>query len=272
MEQRSAFAGGDQAYLREVQYATGEKLDARALLHRTYSTAPVVFARFEADLVDWQRVIDVLECGCGTGRFWDVHPGPTSLRLTLTDLSAGMVDEAMARAAASGFIARGEACDVQALPFDDESFDVVVANHMMYHVPDPDVGVAEIARVLRPDGVALVATNGYGHMREVNDAIAEVFGSHEERLYEVFGIDTGESRLREQFSSIVWHAFDNDLVVDDPQPVIDYGLSFPPGESADDLQRRQFGDAVRRRFVDGRLRIRTRAGVFVCTNPRRRAR
>ena len=272
MNERSAFAGGDQTYLRDVQYATGEKLDARAHLHRTYSTAPVVLARFEASLVEWSGVRDVLECGCGTGRFWEAHPGPSSMRVTLTDLSPGMVSEATARAAASGFATvRGEACDVQLLPYDDASFDVVVANHMLYHVPDPDRGVAEIARVLRPGGVALVATNGYGHMREVNDAIAEVFGSHEERLYEVFGIDTGESRLREEFGSIVWRAFDNDLLVDDPDAVIAYGLSFPPGESADDAKRQEFGVAVRRRFVDGRLRIRTRSGVFVCTNPRSRS-
>lgn len=268
MDERSAFAGGDQGYLRDVQYATGEKLDARAHLHRTYTTAPVPLGRFEAALIDWQRVSDVLECGCGTGRFWEGHPGSRSMRLTLTDLSPGMVEEATARASTAGFErVDGQACDVQALPFADASFDVVVANHMLYHVPDPDLGVAELARVLRPGGVALVATNGYGHMREVNDAIAGVFGSHEERLYEVFGIDTGEARLREQFGTIVWHAFANDLVVDDPEAVIAYGLSFPPGESATEEQRQQFSEAVRRRFVDGRLRIRTRAGVFVCTAP-----
>ena len=196
---------------------------------------------------------------------------PTTMQVTLTDLSPGMVDEAVARATANGFSRlSGHACDVQALPFDDRTFDVVVANHMMYHVPDPDRGVSEIARVLRPDGVALVATNGYGHMREINDAIAEVFGSHEEKLYEVFGIDTGEARLREQFGSIVWHAFDNDLVVDDPEAVIAYGLSFPPGENATGEQRHEFSGAVRRRFADGRLRIRTRTGAFVCRHPRTR--
>jgi SAM-dependent methyltransferase len=271
MDDRSAFAGGDQTYLRDVQYRNGEKLDARAFLHRTYSTSPVAFARFEADLVDWNDAVDVLECGCGTGRFWDGHPGPSSLRITLTDLSPGMVDEAVARAATAGLThVSGRPADVQALPFDADSFDVVLANHMMYHVPDPDRGVAELARVLRPDGVALVATNGYGHMGEINDAIAEVFGSHEERLYEVFGIDTGEARLREQFGSIVWHAFDNDLLVDDPAAVVAYGLSFPPGESATPEQRLAFEAAVRRRFTNGRLRIRTRAGVFVCRSPRAR--
>lgn len=141
---------------------------------------------------------------------------------------------------------------------------------MLYHVPDPDRAVAELARVVRTGGVVLTATNGYGHMREINDTLAEVFGDHVEGLYEVFGIESGEARLREAFASIAWHAFDNDLIVDDPAPVVDYGLSFPPGETATAAQRSEFAVAVRRRFVDGRLRIRTRAGAFVSRAPRRR--
>lgn len=272
MTARSAFSGGDQQYLRDVQYGTGIKLDARSYLHRTYATSPVPLAQFEAGLIAWLPSGSVLECGCGTGRFWENDGLPRSLALTLTDLSPGMVEEAVDRARAGEFARiEGRVCDVQALPFADEAFDVVIANHMLYHVPDPDRGVAELARVVHHDGVVLAATNGYGHMREINDAIAEVFGGHGEGLYEVFGIDTGEARLRGQFASVVWHAFDNDLLVDDPAAVVAYGLSFPPGEFATDAQREQFDSAVSRRFVDGRLRIRTRSGVFVCANPRRPA-
>jgi SAM-dependent methyltransferase len=274
MSTRSAFSGGDQEYLRDVQYGTGAKLDARSHLHRTYSTSPVSIAQFEAGLVDWPATASILECGCGTGRFWEADAVPRALQLTLTDLSPGMVDEAVARARSEGFTAiDGRACDVQSLPFNDESFDIAIANHMLYHVPDPDRAVAELARVVRPDGVLLAATNGFGHMREINDVIAEVFEgtSGGEGLYDIFGIDTGEARLREQFASVVWHAFDNDLVVDDPRPVVAYGLSFPPGEFATEAERGAYESAVAARFVDGRLRIRTRAGVFVCTRPRRRA-
>ncbi|MCU1365351.1 MAG: putative methyltransferase [Ilumatobacteraceae bacterium] len=269
MTGRSAFSGGDQEYLRDVQYASGAKLDARSYLHRTFATSAVPLAHFEAALIDWSRALSVLECGCGTGRFWDNDDLPRSLSLTLTDLSPGMVDEAIARAQRGKFAEiRGQVCDVQSLPFEDERFDVVIANHMLYHVPDPDRGVAELARVVHRDGVVLVATNGYGHMREINDAIAEVFGAHGEGLYDVFGIDTGEARLREQFTSVVWHAFDNDLVVDDLAAVVAYGLSFPPGELATDVQRQQFAEAVSRRFDGPQLRIRTRTGVFVCAKPR----
>ncbi len=271
MAERSAFGGGDQRYLRDVQYATSAKLDARSFLHRTYATSPVPFSVFAARLIDWPADATVLECGCGPGSFWSNPELPTTMSLVLTDLSPTMVEAATATATAGGFTrVRGQECDVQELPFEDERFDVVVANHMLYHVPDPDRAIAELARVVRADGVVLTATNGYGHMGEINDALAEVFGDHGEGLYEVFGIESGEARLRASFASIVWHAFDNDLIVDDPARVVEYGLSFPPGESATAAQRSAFAGAVRRRFVDGHLRIRTRAGVFVNRAPRQR--
>lgn len=269
MAERAPFAGGDQSYLRDVQYGDGSKLDIRVQLHRRFSTATQQFPDFAAGLIDWSDSLDVLECGCGTGAFWDNRLVPKSVSLTLTDLSPGMVAEAVAHAGAAGFAdVAGRECDVQSLPFGDASFDVVLANHMLYHVPDPDRAVAELARVVRPGGVLLAGTNGDGHMGAINDAIAEVFGSHGEGLYAVFGIATGEARLREQFRTVVWHAYDNDLIADDAAHVTAYGLSFPPGEHATQDQRAQFAEAVERRFADGKLRIRTRTGAFVCSNPR----
>ncbi len=266
---RPAFAGGDQGYLRDVQYRTGVRLDARAHLHRAYSTAATTLPTFCAALIDWAAVTDVLEVGCGTGLFWLNGVSPSSVDLTLTDLSPGMVDEACERARGAGFGAvSGRTCDVQSLPFDGERFDLVLANHMLYHVPDPDLAISELARVMRADGVVLAATNGRGHMREIDEVIAETFGDHGEELAEVFGIDTGEARLRERFASVVWHAYDNDLIVDDVDAVVAYGLSFPPGDAATPDEQAAFAAAVARRFVDGRLRIRTRAGVFVCRSPR----
>ena len=273
MAERSAFGGGDQRYLRDVQYATTGKLDARSFLHRTYATSPVPVPLFEARLIDWPADAVVLECGCGPGSFWS-NPGaaPDNISRAHRPVTGNGRHRDGRRHRERVRASGGQECDVQQLPFDDESFDIVVANHMLYHVPDPDAAIAELARVVRADGVVLAATNGYGHMREINDALAEVFGDHGEGLYEVFGIESGEARLRESFASTVWHAFDNDLVVDDPAPVVDYGLSFPPGETATAAERSAFAAAVRRRFVDGHLRIRTRAGAFVCRAPRRRER
>ncbi len=269
MNDRAPFAGGDQTYLRDEQYGDTSKLDARTALHQRFSTADLAFPDFEAALIDWPASARVLECGTGSGRFWDTTVVPRSVNVTLTDLSPGMVDAASRRASAAGFpTVTSRECDVQELPFADDSFDIVVANHMLYHVPDPDRAVGELARVLSPDGVLLASTNGYGHMDSMKDAITDVFGDHEDRLYEVFGIDTGERRLREHFGSISWHAYDNDLLVTDLDAAVAYGLSFPPGETATAEQAIEFRDVLQRRFGNGVLHIRTRTGAFVCRGAR----
>ncbi len=265
---RTAFAGGDQSYLRDEQYGTSANLDARAALHQRFSTAPVSLPSFEGSLVDWRADHNILECGSGTGLFWTNPHTPRSVTATLTDLSPGMVETAVAQARANGFEnISGHECDVQDLPFDDNTFDVVVANHMLYHVPDPDQAVAELARVLRPDGQLVAATNGHGHMDAMTDTIEEVFGASPNDLYDVFGINSGEARLRRRFSSITWHAYSNDLLVDDPDAAVAYGLSFPPGDTATEAQAAEFRQAIESRFADGVLRIRTRSGVFICSGP-----
>ena len=227
------------------------------------------FPEFESELIAWPATPDVLECGTGTGRFWDNMLVPKAATLTLTDLSPGMVDAAVAHARSRGWVnVSGRECDVQALPFDDACFDVAVANHMLYHVPDPGRGVAELARVLRPDGVLLASTNGHGHMDVVQAVVAEVFGDQGFRLTDAFGIDTGEAFLRRSFASISWHAYDNDLIVDDPALLTAYILSFPPGEHATPAEAAKVADAVAARFVNGTVRVRTRTGAFVCRSPR----
>lgn len=269
MNERSAFAGGDQDYLQNVQYGNNAKLASRVALHERFSTAAVAFPDFAAGLIPWGDEDRVLECGCGTGRFWENSHTPRSTSLTVTDLSSHMFETAQRHATTNGFTnVVGQQMDVQDLSFDADTFDVVVANHMLYHVPDPDQAITELARVLRPEGFLIASTNGYGHMGEMNDAVASVFGEQVEGLYEVFGIESGEARLREQFKTISWHAYDNDLLVDDPEAAIAYGLSYPPGESATDEQADAFADAIRRRFVDGQFRIHVRTGAFVCSDPR----
>lgn len=267
---RAPFAGGDQAYLRDQQYGDSTNLDARTALHQRFSTATDAFPDFAAGLIEWSSSARILECGTGSGRFWDNTLTPRSLDLTLTDLSPGMVSAALTRASEAGFgSVEGRECDVQALPFDNDTFDVVIANHMLYHVPDPDLAIREMARVVAPGGTLLASTNGFGHMDVMKDAIAEAFGSHEEdELYAVFGIDTGERRLRQSFRHITWHAYDNDLLVTDLDAAVAYGLSFPPGDAAGPEEQSQFRAAFERRSINGVLRIRTRTGVFVCRDPR----
>lgn len=106
-----------------------------------------------------------LDVGCGTGAFArqvvDALPG---CRVQALDLSDAMV----AQARAAGVDA--QVGDAQQMPFPADSFDVVASLWMLYHVPDVDRAVAELRRVLRPGGLAVVATNSEDHLRDLKEA------------------------------------------------------------------------------------------------------
>jgi ubiquinone/menaquinone biosynthesis C-methylase UbiE len=94
-----------------------------------------------------------LELGCGTGFF------TLNLKLAgvidechVTDLSPGMVDVAKRNAEGLGFSVEGRVADAERLPYDDDSFDIVIGHAVLHHIPDLDVSFQEILRVLRPGG------------------------------------------------------------------------------------------------------------------------
>ncbi len=274
-EGRDALAGGDQAYLRDVQYRDSTRLAARASLHVKYSTAPVAWYRWVAMQVPWPARARVLEVGCGAGWLWAEASAHLSggLDLTLSDLSRGMVVEAVERVGGLGRHRRveGRVADAQALPFTPDCFDVVVANHMLYHVPDPRMAVAELARVVRPGGVVIAGTVGPSHLRELDDIRAEVFDQPRIAApVAIFGVEVGEPMLRGCFVDVEWRHYDDWLDCTDPDDVLAFLASTPPVEGASNEERRRVVDAIHRRFAagGGRMRVSKETGVFVCTGPR----
>lgn len=110
--------------------------------------------------VGWQRWIfqqimappraQILELGAGTGELWldNIAAVPREWSVTISDLSGGMAREAQDRIAEAGLVVHAVVADARCIPFDDASFDVVVANMMLYHVPERKAAVGEIRRVL----------------------------------------------------------------------------------------------------------------------------
>ena len=74
---------------------------------------------------------------------------PSTWDITLSDLSSGMLDSAWRNLVVTGRNYKFKEIDAQEIPFEDETFDAVIANHMLYHVPDKPKAIAEIKRVLK---------------------------------------------------------------------------------------------------------------------------
>jgi SAM-dependent methyltransferase len=274
MTERSPFAGGDQRYLRDEQYGDSSRLRRRAGLHERYSTAAVPWFDWVSARLDLAAGHDVLEVGCGPGALWTAAAmaPPLGVSLLLTDLSAGMVGEAVDRVRGSGRLARvsGAVADAQALPLRSRSFGRVVANHMLYHLPEPGRGVAELGRVVAADGAVIVATNGRRHMAELRALQRAVFdGPGPEETIAVFGVDSGFPLLRDHFADVRWLAYPDVLRCSDPTDVLAYATSTPPGEDATAAQREQLRAAIDAAFEAGGgvMAITKDTGCFVCRGP-----
>jgi SAM-dependent methyltransferase len=143
--------------------------------------------------------------------------------VVFVDRSERMVDLARARGLTSARVA-----DVQDLPFEDASFDTVVAAWMLYHVGDLDRALAEIARVLRPDGRLVAVTNSVRHLEELRP----LFGGVMRGFERLFNAENGEESLSRHFPSVV--RIDTELVavVEDRAVLEAYGASLDWDTSA----------------------------------------
>lgn len=262
---------GDQTYLRGTQYGTTDKLAARQRLHTRYTTAPQRWFPWMVDRIPWAPG-PVVEVGCGPGQFWEEGRPPVDGPITLTDLSDGMVRAAVDRATAAGYTVDGRVAAAEALPIADAAAAHVVCNHMLYHVPHPPDAVAELARVVRDDGLVSVATNGADHFRETKALEHEVFGSRVvDRTVEAFGLATGRTMLDAAFESVELIRYPDSLRVTDPADVLAYMSSYPPVEDGDDDQLARLAGLVDAAFAagDGTFEITKDVGLFLCRGPRR---
>jgi|HubBroStandDraft_6_1064221.scaffolds.fasta_scaffold02097_17 SAM-dependent methyltransferase len=272
MTSREGF-GTDADYLRDKQYKDATNLNARIALHARFAQADEPWYPWLAGRVNWPEGGEVLEVGCGPGLLWtSIAPLLPHLRLTLTDLSEGMLDAArsVVDAIESIELVATRACDAQDLPFPDSSFDVLVANHMLYHVPEPARAAAEFARVLRPDGVLLAATNGPNHLDVIADIARQVFGwSSLDFVDRRFGRSNGGAILETAFGDVVWHDHPGRLVCDDPAAVVAYIQSSSAGLEADASQLAVLTQEVHNRFqsAGGVVTMTTDAGCFVAQRP-----
>jgi SAM-dependent methyltransferase len=272
MTSRERF-GTDADYLRDRQYKDATNLNARIALHARFAQADEPWYPWLAARVEWPEDGDVLEVGCGPGLLWSsIAPLLPHLRLTLTDLSQGMLDEArrVVDPIESLDLVATRACDAQDLPLPDNSFDVVVANHMLYHVPEPAEAAREFARVLRPDGVLMAATNGQDHLDLIADISRQVFGwSSLDFVDRRFGRSNGNAILATAFEAVAWHHHPGRLVCDDPDAVIAYIQSSSAGQEAGAERLAALTDAVHQRFevADGVVTMTTDAGCFIARHP-----
>ncbi len=253
-----------------TQYASEAKLAKRQRLWTESRRDP------DFDLYPW--VLDlvgvrdgdtraVLDVGCGNGVYEHLlrtrgHVGPR----VAVDLSPGMLvlvtDAARVNA------------DVERLAMTDDAFDVVLAPHMLYHVPDRVAAARELRRVTRSGGVCVVVTNGESNFDEFKSLMERAVGTGWKMwrpVDEYFSLERGAAHLRTAFDSVTRvDCPSSDVVVTDLDAFTDYVASIDDHYEAEvgvpwpDVVRRARALANEAMEPTGELRLTTSVGAFVC--------
>jgi SAM-dependent methyltransferase len=256
-------------------YATDEHLVVRYRTHELYSQPPIDFPKWVVDTLVWRGDERVLDAGSGPGLYFDlIRQRVPRGRLVAGDLSFGMVRQA--RTVHDAVLN----LDAQDLPFADHTFDIVLANHMLYHVSDITHTLAEIRRVLRSDGCLIAATNSADTMPEF-DTLARractLLGYPKQRFrpsHVKFSLENGLVMLARHFRAVARYDLPSSFHFTEVEPVLAYLNSLQPLRSfelPEEVSWHDFMDVMEKQITRlirhfGELQVHKLAGVLVGTN------
>ena len=251
------------------QYQNATNIASRIRLHRLYSVNKEGWFPWIYRNLELKNGLKVLEIGCGNGMLWkeNIQKIPDSISITLSDLSEGMLRDARRNIGQKDKRFEFEILDAEKIPFMAETFDLVIANHMLFYCEDLSQTCREVARVLKKFGRFICSTYGKKHMKEVSE-LAKGFDNRivlsADNLYEKFGKENGKEILKPYFHEISWQEYKDKLEIQDAEPLIAYILSCHGNQNQYILSRYQeFRDYVKQKAGKG-YDVTKEAGIFVC--------
>lgn len=264
------------------QYENANNISARIRLHKEFSTNkqgwfPWIYATGILPLIQKKDVesshdggshIEILELGCGEGSLWteNLHLLPENVHITVSDISEGMIRD-IRRNLGTDERFTYECFDCQHIPAQANTYDIVIANHVLFYCDDIAQACNEIKRVLKKDGIFLCSTYGTAHMQEIT-GLVQKFDSRiilaAENLYERFGLDNGAEILAPYFTQVDMVRYVDAIVIDKADPLIEYILSCHGNQNQYLLDRYQDFRQYVKKQVKSQYHITKEAGYFLC--------
>ena len=258
----------------KTQYQNTSNIAARIQLHNKYSVNkqgwfPWIYQQLEKYCQLDSEKKQILEIGCGSGALWheNIDKIPANIEITLSDISEGMVRD-IKRSFDNDKRFEFNSFDCHKIPYADKSFDVVIANHVLFYCDDLPKVCHEIKRVLKKgSGIFICSTYGSSHMQEITQLVQQFDNRivlSGEKLYEKFGLDNGETILSQCFNFVERIDYDDEIVISNAVPLIEYILSCHGNQNQYILDRyNDFKDFVEKTVKDN-FHITKSAGIFIC--------
>ena len=254
----------------KLQYQNATNISARIRLHRNHSVNrqgwfPWIYE--QCRITDGMKI---LELGCGNGALWTENLSrlPEHVSVTLSDISEGMLRDARRSIGSLDARFSFRAFDCASIPFEDQSFDLVIANHVLFYCRDIPRVCREVRRVLTPRGRFLCSAYGRDHMQEISSLVRE-FDSRivlsAEKLYERFGLENGRRLLASVVSAVDCRLYEDAICLDRAEPLIEYILSCHGNQNQILLDRyKEFRAFTEKKTAHG-FSITKNAGIFLNT-------
>lgn len=246
-------------YVKE-QYQKPDNLNTRISIHDKYSTNKMGLPNWYFSIYEINDGMKVLELGCGTGSMWLEHKDIMTRcsQIILSDLSAGMVETAKENVGVVQNVTY-EVIDIQNIPYDDNYFDIVIANYMLYHVPDINTAISEVARVLKSGGYFYAGTTGEKGLMETIVKILDM-----DFVYEnIFSLENGMQKIAPYFRTVEIKRYIDSLEVTDIDDLLEYIYSGITFKNACRLSREEVREKLVSHMKNGVLVLPKEPGMFV---------
>ncbi len=250
----------DKTQVKE-QYKTSSNLKTRISIHAKYSVNKQGFGNWIYEQYRLRENDRILELGCGNGSMWMDHALPDGAELILTDFSEGMLDSARANAGTRKNVSFRQV-DIQDIPYPDDSFDVVIANMMLYHVPDLRKGLTEVRRVLKPGGSFYCATTGTHGIAEYVQELLKDYGVNP-GVNLSFTLQNGAELLGAHFASVEKRLYEDRLEVTETQDLVEYVLSMNGIADFRAVTAEQLYEILERQKTNGIITVPKEYGMFM---------
>ena len=247
-----------------TQYSSSYGLNIRIAFHDMYSTNKYGYGNWILSNYEISEGAKVLELGCGTANIWVGHDDLIAKceLLTLTDMSEGMLSAAKGNIGERKNIAYALA-DIQNIPLADDSFDVVIANSMLYHVPKIESALREVRRVLKTGGIFYCATYGEHNFTDVLADWFELDGESFKPNHN-FTMQNGERILKAAFTNVEAKFYEDSLHITNIDDLVDYLRSLVSFKAIIDLPSERIREILTRHSCNGTIELPKEYGMFVC--------
>lgn len=245
------------------QYATANNLNTRISIHDKYSTNKMGFGNWIVSNYKIDKGAKVLELGCGTGDMWKNRESLICAcsKIIISDFSEGMVATAKDNIGSYDNV-EYKVLDIQEIPYENATFDIVIANMMLYHVPDIDKGLAEVRRVLKRGGRFYCATYGeHGIIEYLSKILSEY--RVEDKINKNFTLQNGHEILSRIFSSVEKKEYIDSLAVTNIDNMVEYIYSLSSMTSLNNIPKQVIKDILIKNTTDGILNVPKEYGMFI---------